>query len=291
VRAVVAVAATLLHDHPFGRIQAPPARDHAARISTAQGGASFFLSVTDRKCSAKQRNRGNGCNVETAILNCYAAFGPSTVILGRDHTREVGGSSPSSPIFSPFAPHVKSFASRAGQKLEHAIANFAIDVTGKVCADLGSNVGGFVDCLLQRGATKVYSIDTGYGVLDWKLRNDPRVVVMERTNAMHAQLPEPVAIVTIDVAWTRQKIILPAAKRMLRESGDLVTLIKPHYEADRKLLREGVLPGEHVDAVVDLVRADITAAGFEIVGTTSSPVTGAGGNMEMLAWLRPAKIV
>ena len=86
-----------------------------------------------------------------------------------------------------------SFVSRAGQKLEHALTTFEIDVTGRTVADLGSNVGGFVDCLLQRGAAKVYAIDTGYGTLDWKLRNDPRVVVMERTNAMHAVLPEPVS--------------------------------------------------------------------------------------------------
>src|SRR5688572_30156322 len=90
------------------------------------------------------------------------------------------------------------FVSRAGQKLEHALATFGIDVAGLVCADLGSNAGGFVDCLLQRGAAKVYAIDTGYGALEWKLRKDPRVVVMERTNAMHAELPEPASAVTID---------------------------------------------------------------------------------------------
>src|ERR1041384_6668048 len=101
----------------------------------------------------------------------------------------------------------KAFVSRAGQKLEHALATFAIDVNGWVCADLGSNAGGFVDCLLQRGASKVYAIDTGYGALEWKLRKDPRVVVMERTNAMHAELPEPVGILTIDVAWTKQRHI------------------------------------------------------------------------------------
>jgi len=182
------------------------------------------------------------------------------------------------------------FASRAGQKLEHALSTFGIDVAGKVCADLGSNVGGFVDCLLQHGAAKVFSIDTGYGVLDWKLRKDPRVIVMERTNAMHAELPERVAIITIDVAWTRQRAILPAAKTMLAEVGDVITLIKPHYEAERGLLREGVLPVEHVEPVVAQVRNDIAAAGFEILQLTQSPITGAGGNVELLAWLRPAKI-
>src|SRR6266480_1183997 len=111
----------------------------------------------------------------------------------------------------------KRFVSRAGHKLDHALSTFKIDVTGFVCADLGSNVGGFVDCLLQRGAKKVYAIDTGYGVLEWKLRKDPRVVVMERTNAMHVNLPEKVGVVTIDVAWTKQKHILPAARKMIRE--------------------------------------------------------------------------
>src|SRR2546427_9082895 len=109
-------------------------------------------------------------------------------------------------------PAVRDFVSRAGHKLEHALATFAIDVSGKVCADLGSNTGGFVDCLLARGAAKVYAIDTGYGALDWKLRKDSRVVVMERTNAMHATPSEKVAIVTIDVAWTKQRHILPAAR-------------------------------------------------------------------------------
>src|SRR3954470_1502571 len=136
------------------------------------------------------------------------------------------------------------FVSRAGQKLEHALNTFHIDVNGFICADLGSNVGGFVDVLLRRGAAKVYSIDTGYGVLDWKLRNDPRVVVMERTNAIHVELPERVRLVTIDVAWTKQRIILPAAKRVLEAVGLVVTLVKPHYEADPKLLRKGILPAE-----------------------------------------------
>src|SRR5947207_2315532 len=134
------------------------------------------------------------------------------------------------------------FVSRAGQKLDHALMAFPIDVIGKICADLGCSTGGFVDCLLQRGAKKVYAIDTGYGVLDWKLRNDPRVIVMERTNAMHVSLSEPVEIVTIDVAWTKQKHILPAAARLLAPGGAIVSLIKPHYEAPAVLLRRGVLP-------------------------------------------------
>jgi 23S rRNA (cytidine1920-2'-O)/16S rRNA (cytidine1409-2'-O)-methyltransferase len=180
-----------------------------------------------------------------------------------------------------------TFVSRAGQKLEHALATFGLDVGGRVCADLGSNAGGFVDCLLRRGAAKVYAIDTGYGALEWKLRKDPRVVVMERTNAMHAQLPEPAHVVTIDVAWTKQRHILPAARRMISAGGFVVTLIKPHYEADPSRLVRGVLPEAEVDAVVEAVGADVTAAGFRLVRTVRSPITGSKGNVEVLAELRP----
>jgi 23S rRNA (cytidine1920-2'-O)/16S rRNA (cytidine1409-2'-O)-methyltransferase len=179
------------------------------------------------------------------------------------------------------------FASRAGLKLDHALTVFQLDVAGLVCADLGSNVGGFVDCLLQRGAAKVYAVEKGYGVLEYRLRKDARVVVMERTNAMHVTLPEPVSLVTIDVAWTRQKNILPAAKRLLKPDGYVVTLIKPHYEANPALLKKGVLPEGEVDAVVKSVEQDFYNSGFTCQGTTRSPIEGAGGNVEVLAILRP----
>ena len=179
------------------------------------------------------------------------------------------------------------FVSRAGQKLDHALSHFALDVSGRACADLGSNTGGFVDVLLRRGATKVYAIDTGYGVLDWKLRNDPRVVVMERTNAMHVTLPEQVGVVTIDVAWTKQRHILPSAQRLLERDGFCVTLIKPHYEAEPAQLRRGVLPEELVAGVVEMVTGDIAVAGFDVVAVVESPIKGAKGNTEMLALLRP----
>ena len=181
-----------------------------------------------------------------------------------------------------------AYVSRAGQKLEHALHVFNIDVTGAVCADFGSNTGGFVDCLLQRGASKVYAIETGYGVLEWKLRNDPRVVVMERTNAIHVELPEPVQFITIDVAWTKQRIILPAAKRVLAPDGSVITLIKPHYEANPKLLRGGVLPGESRSSVLESVQRDMAIAGFDVLAITDSPIRGAKGNAELLAHLRPA---
>lgn len=179
-----------------------------------------------------------------------------------------------------------TFVSRAGQKLDHALNAFRIDVRDRNCADLGCNAGGFTDCLLQRGAAKVYAIDTGYGALAWKLRKDPRVVVMERTNAMHVTLPERVSFICIDVAWTKQKHILPAARRLLAEGGDLVSLIKPHYEADKSWLVKGVLPRERLEDVVSAVARDIESAGFWIVQRTDSPILGGEGNAEVLAHLQ-----
>jgi 23S rRNA (cytidine1920-2'-O)/16S rRNA (cytidine1409-2'-O)-methyltransferase len=178
------------------------------------------------------------------------------------------------------------FVSRAGQKLEHALATFGVNVNDLTCADLGCNTGGFVDCLLQRGAAKVYAIDTGYGALEWKLRKDTRVVVMERTNAMHAELPEPAAVVTIDVAWTRQRHILPAARRMVSADGIVVSLIKPHYEADASQLLKGILPEDKVASIVASVAKDIESAGFDLIATVESPIRGAKGNVEVLAHLR-----
>ncbi|HUU82020.1 MAG TPA: SAM-dependent methyltransferase, partial [Phycisphaerae bacterium] len=138
------------------------------------------------------------------------------------------------------------YASRGGTKLEAALDRFDVDPTGLVCADLGCSVGGFVDCLLRRGAAKVYAVDTAYGQLAYRLRRDERVVVMERVNAMHAELPERVPLITIDVGWTRQHLILPAARTMLAEGGRIITLIKPHYEAEKRLLRGGVLPDDRM---------------------------------------------
>jgi 23S rRNA (cytidine1920-2'-O)/16S rRNA (cytidine1409-2'-O)-methyltransferase len=109
---------------------------------------------------------------------------------------------------------------------------------------------------------------------------------MERTNAMHVELPEPVSLVTIDVAWTKQRYILPAARKLLSQRGQIVTLIKPHYEAERSLLRDGLLPEERLASVVASVIGEIRSMGFEIAGTVDSPIKGTGGNAEVLAWLK-----
>lgn len=181
----------------------------------------------------------------------------------------------------------RPFVSRAGQKLDHALRCFALDVSGRVCADLGCNVGGFVDCLLRRGASRVYAIDTGYGALDWRLRRDPRVVAMERTNALHAALPEPAAFISIDVAWTRQRLILPAARRLLALGGRIVSLVKPHYEAPPALLRRGVLPEAALPAVLAAVEAEVAALGLRVAARCDSPLRGAAGNAEALLLIEP----
>ncbi|MFO0838605.1 MAG: SAM-dependent methyltransferase [Phycisphaerae bacterium] len=177
------------------------------------------------------------------------------------------------------------YVSRGGLKLAAALRAFGVDVHGLTCADLGSHVGGFVDCLLIGGAARVFAVDTGYGVLAWRLRKDPRVVTCERTNALHFVPPTPCDLVTIDVGWTPQRLILGAAKKMIGASGLIVTLVKPHYEAPREWLRGGVLMPERVDETLAGVRAQITALSWMIRGEIESPVRGHGGNVEFLALL------
>jgi len=154
-----------------------------------------------------------------------------------------------------------------------------------VCADLGSHVGGFIDCLLQRKAVRVFSVDTCYGTLAWKLRRDPRVVVLERTNAMHVNLPERVDLVTIDVGWTRQSRILPNVPGMMLPNANVVSLIKPHYEAPKNLLTGGLLPDQAVGGVVADVLNGIRSHGWDIRDTVPSPIRGHGGNREFFVLL------
>ena len=186
-------------------------------------------------------------------------------------------------------PEQSPFASRGGIKLNAALSAFNVEPAGMICADLGSHAGGFVDCLLRRGASRVYAVDTGYGVLDYRLRRDPRVVVCDRQNALAYICPEPCDLITIDVGWTPQRLILPAARRSLQcEVGRIITLVKPHYEAPKSQLRGGVLPVDLLDDVLELVRRDMADAGWEIVAEVHSPITGHGGNIERLMLLAPA---
>jgi len=182
------------------------------------------------------------------------------------------------------------FVSRGGKKLEAALDRFGLDVSGAVAADVGASTGGFTDCLLQRGALRVYAIDVGYGQLAWRLRNDSRVVVMERTNARYLEaLPEPVDVVTADVAFISLRLILPRAVDWLRECGQMVVLIKPQFEAGRREVEKGgvVRDPEVHRAVLTRVLAAAADLGLGLCGLIPSPLQGPAGNVEFLAWLRP----
>lgn len=172
----------------------------------------------------------------------------------------------------------RPFVSRAGAKLAHALDAFGLSVAGLRCADFGCNVGGFTDCLLQRGAAGVVAVDTGYGALAWKLRQDPRVEVRERTNALHAPAPAGgVDLVVVDLAWTPQRLAVPAALRWLAPGGRIVTLVKPHYElapAEKGLLVHGCLPHEHAPRVLAAVEAAMPALGARVLGGVQSPLVG-----------------
>ncbi len=180
-----------------------------------------------------------------------------------------------------------NFASRAGAKLEHALNHFQLLVEGKVCADFGSSTGGFVDCLLKRGAKKVYSVDVSYGELAWTLRNDSRVVVMERTNALHVTLPEQVDFISVDVGFTRQELVLPSCIKNLKSGGVIVSLLKPHYEAKKHHLVKGKLPDEAVLEVVQQVKLQIEQIPeITLKGVVESPIKGERGkNTEFLLFI------
>lgn len=176
------------------------------------------------------------------------------------------------------------YVSRGGLKLAAALIAFRVDVRGWLCTDLGSHTGGFVDCLLQHGAARVHAVDPGYGVLHARLRQDPRVVVHERTNALRFVPPEACDLVTIDVGWTPQRLVLPAARRCVKPAGNVITLVKPQYEAPAAWLRGGVVAAEQLEDVLAQCRRDVAEAGWRIAGEIESPIRGQGGNVEYL-WL------
>jgi 23S rRNA (cytidine1920-2'-O)/16S rRNA (cytidine1409-2'-O)-methyltransferase len=192
------------------------------------------------------------------------------------------------------------FVSRGGEKLAAALAAFPVDPSGRVCADVGASTGGFTDCLLQRGAVKVYAIDVGHGILHWKLRNDPRVVVMEKTNARNMErLPEPVSLATIDASFISLKILLPVVKGWLGAQSssahteplhcDLIALIKPQFEAGRAEVQhgQGVIRDPQIhQRVTDEIIAYAQSIGFNRQGLIQSPLLGPKGNVEFLLWLQ-----
>jgi 23S rRNA (cytidine1920-2'-O)/16S rRNA (cytidine1409-2'-O)-methyltransferase len=189
-------------------------------------------------------------------------------------------------LVAPDHPYV----GRGGVKLAHALDRFHIAVAGREALDIGASTGGFTDVLLKRGATRVVALDVGHGQIDWALRNDPRVVVIEHFNARHLQpsdLPGPVDIVTIDVSFISLRQILPVVPPVLRARGDVVALVKPQFEAGRSEIRKGVIRDAAIQArVLDEVSAAAREVGLTPVASTTSPITGAKGNVEFLLHLR-----
>ena len=188
------------------------------------------------------------------------------------------------------------YVSRGGLKLEKALRDFGVDPAGYVCSDSGASTGGFTDCLLQKGASKVFAIDVGYGQLDWKIRSDPRVVVMERTNVRYVtpeQLGEPLDLSVVDVSFISLRIVLPVIKTFLKETGQVLCLIKPQFEAGRdKVGKKGVVrdPQTHKQVLDDFVSL-AQELDFSILGLTYSPVKGPEGNIEFLAHLTRADLI
>ena len=182
------------------------------------------------------------------------------------------------------------YVSRGGLKLEKALRDFGVDPTGYVCSDSGASTGGFTDCLLQQGASKVFAIDVGYGQLDWKIRSDPRVVVMERTNVRYVtpeQLGEPLDLSVVDVSFISLKIVLPVIKTFLKPTGQVLCLIKPQFEAGKeKVGKKGVVrdPETHKEVLDNFVEL-ANSLDFKILGLTFSPVKGPEGNIEFLGHL------
>ena len=182
------------------------------------------------------------------------------------------------------------YVSRGGLKLEKAMREFGARLDGCVCADVGASTGGFTDCMLQNGAAKVYAVDGGYGQLDWKLRNDPRVVCLERMNARyltHEQVPDELDFASVDVSFISLKLILPALRGLLRGGAHVACLVKPQFEAGReKVGKKGVVrdPDVHLE-VLERFLGHAVESGFGVLGLTYSPIRGPEGNIEYLGYL------
>ncbi|MBR5232703.1 MAG: TlyA family RNA methyltransferase [Clostridia bacterium] len=182
------------------------------------------------------------------------------------------------------------FVSRGGHKLKKAMASFPITLNGKICMDVGASTGGFTDCMLQNGASKVYSVDVGYGQLAWKLRSDSRVVNLERTNIRYVtdeQVPDKIEFFSVDVSFISLTLVLPALKNLLSENGEGVCLIKPQFEAGReKVGKKGVVRDKAVhEEVISKIYEFAISNGYNVLGLDYSPIKGPEGNIEYLIHL------
>ena len=218
-----------------------------------------------------------------------AAIMAGLVLVGGQTVTKAGA-----PVNEDTAIEVKGpaipYVSRGGLKLEKAMKLWNIDLTGKICADIGASTGGFSDCMLQTGAAKVYAVDTGYGKLDWKIRTDPRVVALERTNARyltHEHIPEELDFASIDVSFISLRLILPAMRGVVKTDGELVCLVKPQFEAGReKVGKKGVVRDKKTH--LEVLENFLTYAhdnDFAVKAMTFSPIKGPEGNIEYLGHL------
>lgn len=189
----------------------------------------------------------------------------------------------------------QKYVSRGGYKLEKAMQSFPISLKDKVTMDIGASTGGFTDCMLQNGATKVYSVDVGYGQLAWKLRNDERVINLERTNMRYVtneQVPDKIDFFSVDVSFISLKLILPVARELLSENGEAVCLIKPQFEAGKENVgKNGVVRDKNVHiAVVEMIIDFCLNNGFDVLGLDFSPIKGPQGNIEYLIHIRKSDV-
>ncbi len=191
--------------------------------------------------------------------------------------------------------HAPPYASRGGEKLEAALRSFEVDPAGRICLDVGASTGGFTDCLLKHGAARVYAVDVGKGLLDWRLRSDPRVIVQEGVNARYLDarhVPEHVALAVLDVAFISLRLVLPAVQPFVETQGDILALVKPQFEAGRKQVRRGGVvrdPAVHQQVLEDLRRFAEDTLGWQLQGATASPLQGPAGNIEFFLHLKPGK--
>jgi len=183
------------------------------------------------------------------------------------------------------------YVSRGGLKLEGALKQFNISVAGKTCMDIGASTGGFTDCLLKHGAKRVYAVDVGYGQLDWSLRNDPRVVVIERTNIRHMErdrVPEEVDIITIDVSFISLTKVIPKALEFLKADGEIIALVKPQFElTPQEVEKGGVIKTESKRLkAINKIKDYAESIGLLVLGITESPIKGSRGNVEYFIYLK-----
>lgn len=209
------------------------------------------------------------------FVNGQKAVSPAQMVKDDDRVEVRGG---------------REFVGRGAYKLEAALDQFGVEVTGKTCADIGAATGGFTEVLLKRGANKVYAIDAGRGKLDLKLREDPRVAVIERTNVLSMPpLAKKVDLITIDVSFTSLRLVLPKIRPWLSEQGSVVALFKPQYEIeDKSKLKHGILTDEPTRLeLIELFRAWLRERGWQELGMRVSPIRGSEGNVEYLFHLKP----